>query len=307
MMRFLNLIRYPNLIIIGLTQVLFKHFLIDSFFRETALSNMEFGMLVLATLCIAAGGNIINDIQDQEIDQVNRPAKRIVGRSISEKQANNAYLILTFAGVALGFYISNLIGKSGFAVLFVMIAGLLYFYATTIKQILIINNLLVSLLVAASILIIGIFDVLPLISETNEYVVKYLFRILLIYSAFAFFINFMREIIKDIEDVDGDYTHGIRTLPIILGKERTVKVVCTLSLLPLAGVFYFVYTYLFENRILVIYFLFLLMAPLFYFLFSGWEAKKRKDFATLSMILKLLMVFGVLSIIPVHYYILKGI
>lgn len=306
MLHFLNLIRYKNLIIIAGTQLLFKYFLIDVFFRETALSYGQFALLIIATLCIAAAGYIINDIQDIEIDKINKPEQLIIDKHISEKRANYFYIALNFIGVLSGFYISSAIDRSGFAVLFVLISGLLYLYATSLKQYLIISNVVVSLLVSISILIIGLFDVLPIMTETNEFLVKYHFKILLIYTGFAFYINLLREIIKDIQDVDGDYANKIKTLPIVLGKQRTVKIISIMSLFTAVAVFYFMYTYLSDYQVIVLYLLLGVIAPVIYFSFVAWEAKKKKGFSKLSILLKLIMILGVLSIIPIHYYALKG-
>ncbi|HCY83090.1 MAG TPA: prenyltransferase, partial [Xanthomarina gelatinilytica] len=90
-MKFLNLIRYKNLLLIALVQFLIKYALLDPFLEATNLSitlNLfGFTILVLATLCLAAAGYIINDVYDVEIDKVNRPDRVIVGKSISEKTA----------------------------------------------------------------------------------------------------------------------------------------------------------------------------------------------------------------------------
>ncbi len=306
MISFFNLIRYKNLIIIGGTQLLFKYFLINAFFRDTALLDWQFFILVFATVCIAAAGYVINDIQDIEIDKINKPKKRIVENNISEKPANYIYIILNITGVLIGFYISNTIEKTSFAILFVLISGALYFYATTLKKYILISNIIVSFLVAISILIIGIFDVLPIKTETNTFLVNYFFKMLLLYAIFAFFINLLREIIKDIQDINGDHKNDILTLPILIGKQRSSKLVAILSLFVAIALSYFIYTYLAAYQIVIMYFIFVLLAPILYVTFLCWEAKKKKEFIKLSMLLKIIMVVGVLSIIPIHYYILKG-
>jgi len=203
MLYFLNLIRYKNLFIIALTQLLFKYFLIDAFFTETALTYWQFILLVASTLFIAAGGYIINDIQDIVIDKINKPKKGVVGTHISQKTAYYIYIGCTFIGVFVGFYLANAIERSGFSVLFVLTAGLLYYYAISLKRYLLLGNIIISFFTALSILLIGLFDVLPILTEVNIFLVKYVFNILLIYSSFAFYTNLLREIIKDIEDIDG--------------------------------------------------------------------------------------------------------
>jgi len=131
MINFLNLIRWKNLLLIALVQILIKYALLEPFeVVRFTLNDFGFGLLVLATLCIAAAGNVINDIYDVETDFVNKPTKIIVGNSISEKMAFNIYIILTIICVGVGFYLSNLVGRSGFSAIFVIISALLYIYST---------------------------------------------------------------------------------------------------------------------------------------------------------------------------------
>ncbi|WP_340199041.1 geranylgeranylglycerol-phosphate geranylgeranyltransferase [Ascidiimonas sp. W6] len=300
-MHFLYLIRYKNLLIIGLTQWLFKWILIDLFFKNSALSNTRFIYLILATICIAAAGNIINDIQDVSIDRINKPEKVIIGKKISEKTANWFYILLNIIGVALGFYVASVVDKSSFAVLFVLISGLLYYYSVSLKKVPLAGNILISILVALTVLIVGIFTLLPIISDANQFLVKYVFKILFWYSCFAFYINLLRELIKDIEDVNGDYTGGVISIPIVIGKKRTVKLVSILSILPCSALFFVVYEYLYSYPFLNIYLLFAIMGPLLYVSITAWSAKKKKEYTRLSTLLKLIMVLGVLSIIVVRY------
>jgi len=153
---------------IALVQVLIKYALLVPFGVQLTLNGFGFSLLVLSTLCIAAAGNIINDIYDIETDLVNKPKKVIVGKTISEKQANNLFIILNVIGVGLGFYISNLVGKNAFFALFVIISALLYIYASYLKQVLLIGNIVISVLVALSIIIVGLFELLPVITLQNQ-------------------------------------------------------------------------------------------------------------------------------------------
>ena len=111
MINFFNLIRWQNLVLIILVQVLIKYALFDAFNVFTKLTLFNFILLVLATVFIAASGNIINDIYDVETDTINKPEKVIVGKSISEKAASNLFIAFSLVGVGIGFYLSNVIGK----------------------------------------------------------------------------------------------------------------------------------------------------------------------------------------------------
>lgn len=289
---------------IALVQLLIKYALFEPFEVDIMLNWFGFSLLILSTLCIAAAGNIINDIYDLETDLVNRPNKVIVGKRITEKSANNLFITFNVIGVLIGFYLSHLVGKSGFFALFVIISALLYVYASYLKQTLLIGNIVISILVAFSIIIVGLFELLPAITPENQAIQLMYFKILFDYALFAFIINLVREIAKDMEDVDGDYKAGMNTLPIAIGRERASKVLFATTLIPLFGVVYYVMTYLYKQPIAIGYFLLFVVAPLLYVSIKSFVAKSKKEYHHISNILKLVMLFGMLSIL-LYTFILK--
>ncbi|WP_348822285.1 geranylgeranylglycerol-phosphate geranylgeranyltransferase [Flavobacterium aestuarii] len=305
-MKYLKLIRYQNLLMLALMQLLFRYGFLNFQSIPLALNDWQYFFLVLATVMIAAGGYIINNIMDQSTDNDNKPHQVVVGKSISETQAYNIYFFVNVLGVGSGFYLSNVIEKPGFAAIFIVISATLYLYATSLKQMLLIGNFVVALLLAFSVIIIGVFDLLPAINPENKIAMAELFSILLDYAIFAFVINFIREIVKDLEDVNGDYNQGMNTLPIALGIQRTSKIVLGLSMIPLVMVVFYIKTYIFANDLYTatIYALIFIVAPLIYFAVKMADAKKSQDFHHLSMVLKLIILSGLFSIAVVTYNIL---
>ncbi|WP_371926047.1 geranylgeranylglycerol-phosphate geranylgeranyltransferase [Flavobacterium cerinum] len=307
MMPFLKLIRYQNLVMIALMQLLFHYgFLKQQPGLIPALSDFQYLLLIIATICIAAGGFVINNIMDQETDRIAKPNNLVVGKFISEAAAYNIYIGCNIIGVGIGFYLSNLIGKAGFSALFIIIAATLYLYATSLKQSLLIGNIIVALLLSVSVIIIGIFDLYPIINETNQAQLSVLFRILLDYAVFAFMINFIRELVKDIEDMDGDYNAGMNTLPIAIGKARAAKVAFALAFIPIASLLYYINQNLLGLQFVLFYLLLFVIGPLLYFLIKIWGAKNKAEFHHLSLVLKLVLLFGILSIgvitFNMHYH-----
>lgn len=300
-MSFLKLIRYQNLLLLAFMQFIFRYGFLKLQNIPLALSDWQFGLLVLATISIAAGGYVINNIFDVETDTENKPANVIVGKSIAEAMAYNIYLGTTIIGVGIGFYLSNVIDKPSFASVFIIIALTLYFYSNSLKQSLIIGNIIVALLLSLSVLIIGIFDLYPIITEENRPVMGLLFGILLDYAIFAFIINFIREIVKDLEDVEGDSNQGMNTLPIVLGVNRTVKLVFIMSFIPIIYLLYYINHFIFAASLLIstIFGFIFVLAPLLYFTVKIWTAKDKKDFHHLSTILKWILFFGMLSIVVI--------
>lgn len=298
-MKYLKLIRYQNLLMLALMQLIFRYGFLELQNIPLALNNWQYGLLVLATVCIAAGGYIINNIMDVETDTENKPEDVIVGKLISETRAYNLYFGCTVMGVVLGFYLSNVINKPSLASIFIAIAATLYFYATSWKQSVLIGNFVVALLLALSVIIIGIFDLFPLVNDQNRGVLGLLFGILLDYAIFAFIVNFIREIVKDLQDLAGDEKMGMNTLPIVFGCSKTVKLVTTLSLIPIVCIVFYIHKYLFSANLFfaTIYGLVFILAPLLYFSTKIWSAKLPQDFHHLSTVLKWILFFGILSIV----------
>ncbi|TRX21686.1 geranylgeranylglycerol-phosphate geranylgeranyltransferase [Flavobacterium franklandianum] len=300
-MNYLKLIRYQNLLMLALMQLIFRYGFLELQNIPLALADWQYILLVLATACIAAGGYIINNIFDVETDTENKPENVVVSKFISETKAYNLYIGFTVIGVAMGFYLSNVIGKPSFASIFIVIAATLYFYATSLKQSLLIGNFIVALLLAFSVIIIGIFDLFPLTNEENRPVMGLLFGILLDYAIFAFIINFIREIVKDLQDVEGDSIQEMSTLPIVLGINRTAKLVFVLSFIPVILILNYINTNLFSSELLfgTLYGLVFILAPLLYFIVKIWLATTTQDFHHLSTVLKWILFFGILSIVVI--------
>lgn len=296
-MPILKLLRPINLLLLILVQCVVKLALLEPLHITFGLNTTGFIALVVATVFIAAGGNVINDIQDIAIDTVNKPKKVIVGQKVSEKTANYLYIGLTFIGVCAGFYVANVIGRPSFAIVFIIIASLLYVYATQLKERLLIGNILISLLVASALLIFILFDIIPGINELERHIHIKATQTILIFAAFAFYINLIREIVKDIQDVNGDQNGGKNTLAVAIGRTRARNVAFAMGLIGLLGILGFTYFYLYTNQKVAFYFVFLVGGPLLVFCIKAFSAEKEKDFKILSILLKVIMLTGICGLI----------
>ena len=292
-----KLIQYGDLLILAFTMCIFRFgFLEQQPDLPMALNSWQFIVLIIGCLCIAAGGFLINNILGDN------PDKAIEAEfGISEGKAYNLYAVLNIIGVGIGFYISNLIGKSGFALFFILVAATMYFYATNLKYTVIINNLIIALLISLVVLTVGIFNLYPVITPENKPYLRTVFSLFIDYGIFSFLIALIREIIKNLRDTDTDYNDGISTLPIAIGKNRAVKVVFVLTLIPVALLLYYGNTYVINLTWALIYGLIFILGPLVYFLISLWTAKTSKDFNRLSFILKLVLIFTALSITVITF------
>lgn len=277
-------------------QLVFRYLFLAQSYVDLALTDFNYILLVIATVCIAAGGYVINNIMDQDTDEIAKPQNRVVGVSISETVAYNWYIGLTIVGVGIGFYLSNVIYKPTFASMIILVATLQYMYATSFKQIPVLGNVVVALMLSTSIIIIGLFDILPAIDVDNRFRMKEAFDILMHYAIFAFIINLIREIVKDMEDMDGDYQSGINSLPIAIGVQKTKIIVGVLTVISIGILAYYVNSNLFELDYVVYYTMILIVGPLIYFGVKLLNATTKKEFHHLSLVLKIILFFGILSV-----------
>jgi 4-hydroxybenzoate polyprenyltransferase len=274
-----------------------------------SLNDWQYALLVLATVLIAAAGYVINDILDQETDYDNNKGNVIIGKLISEKVAYNLYFVLNITGVGIGYYLANLINKPSFAGAFIIISATLFMYATSLKQMLLIGNIVVALLLSFSVIIIGLFDLLPATYEGNQTEMGVMFSILIDYAIFAFIINLIREIVKDMEDVEGDYNNGMSTLPIAIGLGKTSKIVGVLGIIATLILLWYINSNLMSSKLYyaVIYGLLFVVAPMIFFVVKVWIAKTKEEFRLLSTLLKWIIFFGILSILAVNLNIMQNV
>jgi 4-hydroxybenzoate polyprenyltransferase len=170
-----------------------------------------------------------------------------------------------------------------------------------LKQTLLVGNIIISILVGLSILIVGIFELMPNITSNNQQLQLVYLKIILNYAIFAFTINLIREIAKDIEDIDGDYKAGMNSLPIAIGRERASNILFALSLIPILAVAYYIAYKIYQNQIMVVYFLVFVLAPLIYITIKVFSAKTKKHFHHISNMFKLVMFLGILSLLLYKY------
>lgn len=274
---FLKLVRLPNLLILLLTQYFVRVFIIGPTYDWRAyILDPYFFMLCLSTLLVAAAGYIINDYYDVKIDTVNKPRRVIIGRIFRRRIALITHLGLNFFsllfGLILGWKILMVIVLSGF---------LLWWYSNNLKRLPLIGNICVALLTASSILIISLY-----IPKNQELV--------LMYATFAFFISLVREVIKDMEDVKGDSIFGCKTLPILWGIRKTKQFLFLVIIVFLLSISYFIKD--FPNST-ILAFLILILPPVMYMAIKLQFADTTKDFENLSLISKLIMLAGVVSMV----------
>ena len=294
---FLNFIRWKNILMLILIQVLVKYALFPKFDTYIYLDDFHFIILILSTILIAASGYIINDIYDVKADAINKPEKLYVGNKISLKNANNLYFFLNFSGLLLGLYLSYHIKNISFFIVYIIISFLLYRYAIYFKKRFLIGNLIVSFLIFLSVIIIAIFDLVPATNDYNQNEQLIVFILLIKIASFAFILTLLREILKDIEDIEGDKKVSAHTIPISLGIKKTKYILIFITIALLVGLIFFASSYYGTNKLIFYYLLILVALPLLYFMIKIRSSKTKENYYKLSILLKIIMLTGILSIL----------
>ena len=260
------------------------------------LSKLLFSLLTFSTVLIAAGGYIINDIYDTSIDKDNKPGKNKINNGIAEASALKLYYALTSVGVLFGFIVAISIDKFslGFVPLFAAIS--LYMYSSFYKKRFLDGNILIATLSALSVLIVGLFE--------PEFYRSIIF--LMWYVVFAFEISLIREIIKDIEDIDGDEKSQSKSLPILYGIKKSKIVIYGLILFMIASIAHVLFYNFWGNPVISFWILCgIFLIPLLLLAYMVFIAEEKKDFHFASIFAKAYMVFGITSLLGFWYYFLR--
>lgn len=294
---YLELVRFKNLMLLAFALLVLRYGFLNLQNIPLALSTFNYILLIISVTFIAAAGYVINDIFDQNTDIINKPQKAMVGHRISEAKAYNMYVTLNVLGVFIGFYLSNVISKPGFAAIFIATAFCLYLYATTLKQMMLVGNIIVAFFTAFPIILVGIFDLFPIINAENQAVQSIYFKLLLDYAIFAFMINFIREMVKDMQDIPGDQLADMQTFPIVAGIATARITVVVISIISAGIMLYYTYDNYFTNNLFyaTAYVLLFVLTPFIVFTINIYSASTPKSFGQLSQLLKVIMFFGMVS------------
>lgn len=307
---FLRLTRWPNLVFIALTQVVFKYCILQPIFQHAQLKDNVHGiyflLIVLSYVFIAAAGYIINDYFDLNIDQVNKPDKVIITRYISRRWALAWHIILSVLAIAFSFYVDNKTHSRLAGVSATVCVILLFIYSTTFKKKFLVGNILVSAVTAWSIIALTWFEGNQFFIAKDRYAnldIEKIFRLTVLYTCFAFILSLVREIVKDMEDVEGDRKYGCRTMPIVSGYNAT-KIFVSVWITVLIGLLGMAQLYVaqFGWWISITYSVLLLIIPLIWIFKKLFEAQTPRDYHKLSTAIKLVMLAGILSMVFFRIY-----
>ncbi|MBU1678875.1 MAG: geranylgeranylglycerol-phosphate geranylgeranyltransferase [Bacteroidetes bacterium] len=249
------------------------------------ITESNFMLIIFAALSgslVGSSGNIINDYLDIEIDAVNRPGRVLPSGKMSKQSSLIYYFILLFAAIALAFLINI------YALAIVLFAiTVIFFYSYSLKRIPLVGNIVVAFFTGFAFIFGGVA------AENWENGI--------IPGVFAFFVNLIREIVKDIEDTKGDLAHGVVTFPSKYGITNSLTLIRTLTIILML-----ITTIPFAFKIYRIEY-FIIVMPLVnglfvYFMREMSRELTAKKLRGMSNLLKLNMVFGLIAIFLGNQY-----
>ncbi len=272
-----SVVRGYNTLMIALAQYVASIYILAPHLPlRKVVFDLNLFFIVVASALVVASGYIINSFYDAEKDLINKPAKSMLERLVSQRFKLTTYFILNFLAVFVASYVSFK------AVLFyaVYIFGI-WFYSHKLKKIPFVGNLVSALLAIAPFFAVFVYY-------------KNFETVIFVHAIFLFLLILVREMIKDLESMTGDLAQNYRTIPIIYGTRISKIVISILVLLTLIPSLLLISK--FDVGHMNYYFMTCIVLLLI-FLVLLFKSKEKRNYVWLHNILKLIIIVGVFSIL----------
>jgi 4-hydroxybenzoate polyprenyltransferase len=259
---------------------------------------------------IAAGGYVINDYFDVKIDKVNKPDRMVIDKGVKRRVAMGAHTVISILAVIIGLYVSWVIGHWKLVFIHFICATGLWFYSTTFKRQFLIGNIVIALFTAIVPLVVGVFELLPCYKEylpvDESLSFMLIWKWVLGLSFFAFITTLLREILKDIEDYEGDKEYGCKTMPIVIGIKSTKVVASIIAVATMVCLGYLqMLQYIQQDWIGIYYVTIALQFPFAFLIYKILTANTKKEFRFAGNTAKFIMLMGVCYLIVFNYFLFK--
>lgn len=270
-------VRGYNVFIIALAQYLAAVYIFspgDSV--RAVLFDLDLFWLVAATSLAIASGYIINSFYDAERDRINRPRRTLYDRIISQRTKLQAYFILNLLSVFAGAFVSF----RAFLFFSAYIFGI-WIYSMRLKRIPFFGNIVSALLV-----ITPFFAVFVYYKNFQE--------VIFAHAVVLFLVVLIREMVKDLENLQGDILLNYTTLPVVYGETMSKKIIglltflCIIAVWGLLSVFNIGYMYLYYYGLVPLLILALVIV---------WKTRFKPGFVLAHNLYRLIIVAGVFSIL----------
>ena len=263
-------------------------------------------------MIIAAAGNIINDYFDIKADRINKPERLIIGKHIKRRVAIVSHWGMNFFAFSIAVFLSYKMQSFWYLFIHLLSINILWFYSIKGKRLFLTGNVLIAALTAMVPILVGFYfhqvygestisnpnKSFPLMSELKE---NYILIISFGLAIFAFILNLARELVKDMEDVEGDKKLPAKTIPIVLGYQKT-KIIVAIILSGTIIASLLIWSQL--GQVNTVDFIPIIVAAVFIILCYAllFRAASVKEYRRINHIIKLAMVLGML--IPIYWNIL---
>ncbi|WP_282017316.1 geranylgeranylglycerol-phosphate geranylgeranyltransferase [Salegentibacter mishustinae] len=272
-----SVVRGYNILVLIIAQYLTSAFILapELPLREIFFDDNLF-FLILSSATVIASGYIINNFYDSEKDLINRPKKTMLDRFVSQRTKLSVYFILNLLAIFFASYVSF---KA--VVFFSIYIFAIWLYSHRLKRILFLGNLVASILTLTPFFVIFIYY-------------KNFETVIFIHATFLYLMIVMRELVKDLENMQGDLIQNYHTIPIVYGEKLSKFFLSILSILAVIPTMLLITR--FDTGYMNYYFYVSLVLLVFFVLFL-YFSKVKWQFLLLHNILKLIIVAGVFSIL----------
>ncbi len=261
------------------------------------MDSISFGLMVMITMLIAVAGYLINDFQDIDIDLVNRPDRPSVNGNFNPGVLKGSAYTLSLLSLAGMMLLSYLMGTPTPLIPLILALITVWWYAIRLKKSLVWGNLAVSLMSSLTLGMAWLFEwILLQQSGITLYETKPITQIAVGIVMFAFLLSFIREILKDVEDLEGDSSYGCKSVPVVIGVTRTKSLLIGLSILLLVLLIIGqVYLSRMDFPLVLAWLIIAVEIPVIVLIILILRAKSKQSFHFLSTFLKWIMVGGITS------------
>jgi 4-hydroxybenzoate polyprenyltransferase len=315
MIHLFKLIRLPNLITIALVQFLMRYFIMAPILKvkgfDLQLTNIEFMVLVLSTVLLAAGGYVINEYFDRRSDLINKPNEVVLVRKLKRRWGISINFLLNAIAVGLGLWLTIQIGIYKLGIIFLLVPLFFWIYSAYLKKIYLVGNLAVASFVALVPILVPIIEAPLFIAFYRESFLEInaslnnVYLWISSYAYFTFFSYLLYTTIKDAIGYHGDLEGGNKTIPVLLGLKNIKYFTSLIILIILAPSSMIVFKHL-GDQISILYYLILIVLPLLVLLIQSILAKKPEHFRFSSVIIRIIMLAGILYILVANYLITEN-
>ncbi|WP_395046191.1 geranylgeranylglycerol-phosphate geranylgeranyltransferase [Flavobacterium sp.] len=275
-----SVVRGYNIPVVFLAQYLSSIFILSPEKRALdVILDWRLFLLVFASTLTIASGYIINNFYDSEKDLINRPNKTKLDRLVSQKTKLQVYFVLNFLATALALIISFRA-----ALFFATYIFLIWFYSHKLKKYPIVGNLTASILA-----------VLPFFGILLYF--KNFYHVIFAHAIFLFLLIFIREMIKDLENIKGDIANNYQTIPVRFGERISKQIITILTISTIIPVYILIEKY--DVGYMDIYF-YISLIILILFLLKLWKSETQPEYLQLHVVLKILIVAGVFCIMLIN-------